>query len=51
MNLGDWLEELAFTHGQLCVAALRVADPQCHHFAVNNGVSRNSRNVVYKEIL
>ena len=42
----------AYIHyGQLCVAASRVADPQHFHFTVNDGVSRKTWNVVYKEIL
>ena len=31
--------------------ASRVVDTQHLHFAVSNGVSRKTRNVVYKEIL
>ena len=40
-----------FTLGQLYVAAARVGDPQNLHFAVNNSISRKTRDVVYKEIL
>ena len=36
---------------QLYVAVSRVADPQHLHFAVSNGISRKTRNVVYKELL
>ena len=46
-----WLEEPTFTHRQLYVAASRIAIPQHLHFAVNNSVSRKTRNVVYEEIL
>ena len=50
-KVGVWLEEPTFTHGQLYVAASIVADPQHLLFAVSNGVSRKTRNVVYNEIL
>ena len=48
--VGVRLEEPAFTHGQLHVAATRVGDPQHFHFAVIKSVSRKAMNVVYKEI-
>ena len=38
-KVGVWLEEPTLIHGQLYVAAPRVADPQHLHFAVDNGVS------------
>ena len=45
---GVWQEEPTFTHGQLYVAASRVGDAKHPHLAVNNSVSRKTRNVVYK---
>ena len=50
-KVGVWLEEPTFTHGQLYVTVLRVADPQYLYFAVNNSGSRKTRNVVYKAII
>ena len=50
-NVGIWLEESTFTHGQLYVAAARVGDSQRLHFAVDKSVRRKTRNVVFKEIL
>ena len=49
--MGVSLDEPTFTHGQLNDAASRLADLQHLHFAVNNSVSRKTRNVVYKEFL
>ena len=49
--MGIWLEEPTFTHGQLYVVVSWAADPQYLHFAVNNSVSRKTRNVVYRKIL
>ena len=48
--MGVWLEEPRFTHGELYVAASRLADPQHHQFIANNSASRNTMNVVHKEI-
>ena len=50
-KVGVWLEEPTFIHGQLNVTASMVADPQYLHLAVNNSVSRKTRNVVYKAII
>ena len=43
IKVGIWLLEPSYTHGQLHVAASRVADPQHLHFAVNNNVCRKTR--------
>ena len=45
---GVWLD--TFTFGQLYVAASWVGDPQLQYIAVNKSISRNTMNVVYKEI-
>ena len=50
-KVGVWLDEPMFTHGQLYVAASRVGDPEHLHFGVSKSVSRNTRNVVCKQIL
>ena len=49
-NIGVWLEQPTFKHGQLYVATSRVEDRQNFNFAVNKSVSRKTRNVVYREI-
>ena len=48
--MGVELDDPTFTHGQLYVMASRVADSTHLHLAVNNSVSRKTRNVVHKEI-
>ena len=50
-KVGYCLELPTFNHGQLCVAASNVGDPQRLHFALSKGVVRRTRNVVHKEIL
>ena len=50
-KVGVWLEEPTFTHGQNYVAESIVANPQHLHFAVNNGISGKTRNVIYREML
>ena len=50
-KVGVWIEESTFIHGQLYVATSRLANPQHLNFAVNNDVSRKTRNVVYEEMI
>ena len=50
-NVGVWLLEPAFTHGQLYVAASMVEDPQHNKFAMNKTANRKTRSVVYNVIL
>ena len=47
-QVGVWLEEPIFTHGQLNVAASMVGDPQHLYFTANKSASRKTRNDAYK---
>ena len=50
-NVGFWLEEPTFTHGQLYAAKSRVGDHQRLNFTLNKRVSRKTKNFVFREIL
>ena len=50
-KVGTWLAEHSFTHRKLYVEASWEIDPQHLHIAVDNSVSRKTRNVIYKEVL
>ena len=47
-QVGVWLEEPIFTHGQLYVTASIVGDPQHLYFTANKSASRKTRNDAYK---
>ena len=53
-NVGVWLNEPCFAHGQLYVCISRVGSPNCIKFAIPKieGRPRNvTNNIVYKEVL
>ena len=49
-----WLQEPCFDHGQLCVAASRVGDPDNITFFIKSREEHpdfTTRNIVYQELL
>ena len=53
-NVGVWLNEPCFAHGQLYVCISRVGSPSCIKFAIRQAEGRPpnmTRNVVYREVL
>ena len=50
-QVGVWLDDPTFTHGQLYVAASRVGHPAHLHIAVKTSHQALTRNVVFKEVL
>ena len=50
-QVGVWLNDAYFTHGQLYIAASRVGDPTHLTIAVYKTNKGLTRNVVFKEVL